>query len=284
MDLIESNKKLLDFLRPSQNLLCSRMGGVESQILDSFSPSSEGLKLGIRKQAWLIAGVFPPTRAQLSYFCDVYLEAIANTDLFAVWPEGFQKNLDASFILKYAPARPKIDMATLDVLYCAGQLAPEEIWISKLSGKRVLIVHPFAQSFKHQYAQLKNLHKIPILPEFEATFSCPPMTQGLKTLSGKNSSNLELYLEDLHKLILIKTYDYALVAAGAYGLPIGKFLKEKGITTIYMGGAIQLLFGVLGARWRNRSDLKLFRTTHWLEHPLEAPPRGAALIEGKSYW
>ena len=92
------------------------------------------------------------------------------------------------------------------------------------------------------------------------------------------------YLDRLRDLIQNKKYDYALVAAGAYGLPIGKFLKENRLSTIYLGGALQLLFGVFGARWKNRSVIDLFRTSYWLEHPLEAPPRGASFIEGKTYW
>jgi hypothetical protein len=283
VDLIESNKKLSEFLLPSQSLLSSRLGSLESQILESFSPSSEALNLRLRKNAWLIAGVFPPTTGQLKSFSDLYREAILNTDLFAIWPQGIQEPHDR-LISKYASTAPKINMSVLDVLYCAGSLSPSDIWISKLSGKRVLVIHPFTESFKHQYANLKNLHKIPILPEFEATFSRPPMTQGLNIFSGTYSSNLALYLENLRAIILDKKYDYALVAAGAYGLPISKVLKENSITTVYMGGALQLLFGVFGARWKNRIDINSFRTAQWLEHPLEAPPRGASFIEGKSYW
>jgi hypothetical protein len=283
VDLIDSNEKLLEFLSPAQTLLCSRLGVVESQILECFSFDDENLSLGIRKQAWLNAGVFPPTKGQLTNFANLYREAILNTDLFAIWPRGIQKSHD-TLISKYASNMPKIDMAALDVLSCAGLLTPSDIWISKLSGTRVLVVHPFAESFKHQYANLRNLHKISILPEFQATFSSPPMTQGLSLFSGTYSSNLEIYLGLLRDLIRNKQYDYALVAAGAYGLPIGNFLKENAISTIYMGGALQLLFGVFGARWKNRSDIDMFRTAYWLEHPLELPPRGARFVEGKTYW
>ena len=283
MGLIDSNEKLLEFLSPSQTLLCSRLGVVESRILECFSFEDEKLSLGLRKQAWLNAGVFPPTKGQLTNFANLYREAILDSDLLAIWPRDVQKSHDI-LISRYASATPKIDMAALDVLSCAGLLAPSSIWISKLSGARVLVVHPFAESFKHQYANVKYLHKISILPEFDATFSSPPMTQGLNFFSGTYSSNLEIYLNHLRDLIRNRKYDYALVAAGAYGLPIGKFLKDNGISTIYMGGALQLLFGVFGARWKNRSDIDLFRTSYWLDHPLESPPRGASFIEGKTYW
>ena len=47
-------------------------------------------------------------------------------------------------------------------------------------------------------------------------------------------------------------FDIALLGCGGYGLPLCNFIKEKlNKSAIYVGGGLQLLFGVMGSRWDN---------------------------------
>lgn len=50
-----------------------------------------------------------------------------------------------------------------------------------------------------------------------------------------------------------RDFDIAFVAAGGYGMPISSFVKDLGKKAVHFGGALQLLFGILGRRWE-RSD------------------------------
>ena len=49
--------------------------------------------------------------------------------------------------------------------------------------------------------------------------------------------------------------DVALISAGAYGLPLGDFLRRRETTAIYVGGALQLFFGLRGSRSNWREDI-----------------------------
>jgi hypothetical protein len=45
-------------------------------------------------------------------------------------------------------------------------------------------------------------------------------------------------------------FDIALLGCGGYGLPLANFIYEKmNKSAIYIGGGLQLLFGVMGKRW-----------------------------------
>ena len=44
-------------------------------------------------------------------------------------------------------------------------------------------------------------------------------------------------------------FEIAIIGAGAYGLPLGAFIKKIGRQAIHLGGATQILFGVRRARW-----------------------------------
>ena len=47
-------------------------------------------------------------------------------------------------------------------------------------------------------------------------------------------------------------FDIALLGCGGYGLPLCNFIKTKlHKSAIYVGGGLQLLFGVMGGRWKN---------------------------------
>ena len=47
-------------------------------------------------------------------------------------------------------------------------------------------------------------------------------------------------------------FDIALLGCGGYGLPLCNFIyKKMNKSAIYVGGGLQVLFGVMGKRWEN---------------------------------
>ena len=283
MDIIESNAKLIETLNNPNRILCSRLGVVESQIVDRYLEPSGQVPLKLRKLAWINAGIFPPSKSTFKIFTSLYIEALVASELIAAWPSGLQPSHDR-VLNSICPDTPRIGMDVLDIFNCAETIDIESIWISHLKGKKVLVIHPFAQSFRNQFDQLKKLHRLPILPEFDAVFSAPPMTQGFSIKKSTYAEQLSNYLSQLEEITHEASFDFALLAAGAYGLPIANHLKGLGLSSIYVGGTLQLYFGVEGARWAKRENLQKFRTQNWLRHPMETPPPGSQFIEGKTYW
>jgi hypothetical protein len=52
-------------------------------------------------------------------------------------------------------------------------------------------------------------------------------------------------------------FDIALLGCGGYGLPLCNFIKSKlNKSAIYIGGGLQLLFGVMGERWMKTDNWK----------------------------
>jgi hypothetical protein len=52
-------------------------------------------------------------------------------------------------------------------------------------------------------------------------------------------------------------FDIALLGCGGYGLPLCNFIKkELKKSAIYIGGGLQLLFGIMGKRWENWEQWK----------------------------
>jgi hypothetical protein len=110
------------------------------------------------------------------------------------------------------------------------------------------------------------------------------MTQGLNFSKRGYIEELNTFELEVRNVVSSQEFDLALIAAGAYGLPLAATLKAAGVSSIYVGGALQLYFGVLGKRWVNSKDIQPFVTKYWLTSPIEKPPLGSRLIERGTYW
>ena len=73
-----------------------------------------------------------------------------------------------------------------------------------------------------------------------------------------------------------------LVSCGCYGLPLCDYIKSKGCRAIYVGGLLQLLFGLKGKRWDERKEVVKYYNKHW-RYP-EEKPANAEHVEGGCYW
>ena len=91
-------------------------------------------------------------------------------------------------------------------------------------------------------------------------------------------------LASMEKEIATKEFDIALIAAGAYGLPMAAYVKSLGKQAIYMASSMQILFGIRGKRWDNWPDWAAHFNEYWV-YPSEAEtPSKKNEVEGGSYW
>ncbi|MGH8020715.1 MAG: hypothetical protein ACREIA_21005, partial [Opitutaceae bacterium] len=90
--------------------------------------------------------------------------------------------------------------------------------------------------------------------------------------------------DDLRDRVAATSFDVALVACGAYGLPLAAAIKRMGRQAIHLGGSLQLMFGIRGRRWDAWPSISSLLNEHWTA-PLdtERPPRFWR-VEGGCYW
>ena len=81
-------------------------------------------------------------------------------------------------------------------------------------------------------------------------------------------------------------FDVALIGCGAYGLPLACKLKCAGKQAIHIGGATQILFGIIGRRWeQNSKEVSDLFNEHWVRPSSEETPENKARNEfGGAYW
>jgi hypothetical protein len=83
-------------------------------------------------------------------------------------------------------------------------------------------------------------------------------------------------------------FDIALLSCGGYGIPLTHFIKKQlNKSSIYVGGGLQILFGVMGQRWEKCPIInKIIRENgcKFIRPSENEQIRNLSLIENGCYW
>lgn len=230
-------------------------------------------------QQW--SGFFPPTQTKMEQFCELMLKDIKEVDVLGSWLA------EEKYFEQYLLNNQNVHLRLLEPFWSSRP------WTKALEGKKVLIVHPFADDILAQYKQRKHLFKDKgILPDFHLELI--PAVQSL----GGDDNHFDDWFEALQWMkdeIDLKDYDVCLIGCGAYGFPLAAHVKRKGKKAVHLGGALQLLFGIRGKRWEDPNygvkewgipvgSYSSLMNEYWIRPGEKSRPKNADEVEGACYW
>ena len=279
------NVVVRDLLREGRPCLVTRLGNTELHVANfwarirsrcplptAFKP---GYRHGVAEHLQANAGFFPLDARNLDRFSKLYLASLSHADVLAVWALIDEHML----IRRRCPNALLVDGTSLD------SMVYESPWSAELEGKRVLVIHPFAASIEKQYREHRaQLFKNPkVLPEFELT-----TIRSVQSIAG-NKTEFATWFDAYDHMcgqIDRASYDIAIIGAGAYGLPLGAFVKSRGKQAVHLGGVTQLLFGIMGRRWETEYDdqYRSLVKDAWVRASAEETPAGHDTVESSAYW
>lgn len=269
MTLSECAKEFIEMFGGQEPFFIMRQGGSDYNYVVSKGQQSEIKEEESSRQICEYNGYYDKTPFKeerlknLSIFCRKYEEAMRKSDFTICVQGGIEKN----------PVTVKNTRVSKYVLYSYIENLPDspnnfllDIF-PILSRKRVLVVSPFGPLIKEQYLKrnqiFEEFKKLPgqvgqryrefKYPEFVTLESF----QTDITYNGGYMNNAYCPDESYHETIKrYKTelkklnYDVALLCCGAYTNELGLYIKEEmKKQSIYMGGALQLYFGIKGDRY-----------------------------------
>lgn len=223
------------------------------------------------------AGFFPKDQECGHRFMELMLASIPEADIMGIWMLPFE----SYYLNKYG----KKNLKTTYLLDLEPWSAPENPWSAALKGKKVLLIHPFAETIESQY---KNREKIfpgtSILPEFELK-----TLKAVQTVAGEKDDRFATWFDALNWMYeeaLRIDFDVAIIGCGAYGFPLAAKLKQAGKQAIHLAGATQLLFGIKGKRWEEDAFayVRKFFNDDWVYPSDEDKPKQAFKVEDGCYW
>lgn len=231
-------------------------------------------------------GVFPTSVEYLNKFASFYGERVRTIDflgLFGVDQEerlvlGYGKD---SMFVKYQDTEP--DRSIPD--------NPSNCYLPFFADKRILFISPFADLLKER-AQKEtfeltwaNTQKKWFYPRSISAIKIP-YSYGSSVSTHIRYGNSTNLFESICSKIDKHEFDIAIMGVGALGLPLASYIKYKGKLAISMGGHMQVLFGVLGARWKNDEYWKSkYINDTWIDMPEKYYPVNRDQLSDKgAYW
>lgn len=230
-------------------------------------------------QQW--SGFFPPTQKKIEQFCELMIVDMEEVDILGSWlsdEKYFERVLHCN----------KVHLRLLEPFWS------QHPWTSALENKKILVIHPFAETIQKQYASRLFLFKNQqILPTFKSLV----VIKAIQTLGGANENYADWFeaLDSMKKQINEIDFDICLIGAGAYGFPLAAYVKKIGKKAVHLGGALQLLFGIRGKRWEDPTyGVKVWGIPYgfypslmnefWTRPLNIEKPETAQKVEGACYW
>ena len=233
------------------------------------------------------AGIFPSTMDSIRKWVSATKEAFQAADILATgWYAPIVKR--EQFLLTAWQVNAKqIVLRGLEPYYSSSEVR----WTRALAGQKVCVVSSFTATMASQIAKGEAAIWAPaegsLWPPAEwswvNTGYAPSMSLGRAAwpndpICWEESINyvVERVMETDARIVLI--------GCGGLGMIIGGELKKRGKICIVMGGAIQVLFGIKGERWKNHEVISKFWNDQWVYPSAAETPGGAAAVENSCYW
>lgn len=217
------------------------------------------------------AGFFPASIEKIEQFCELMLKDMEEVDILGSWLK------QESFFQEKLWNAKKVVLEDIEPFFAANP------WTRALEGKKVLVVHPFAETIEQQYKKRKLLFENNLLPSFELK-----TIKAVQSIAGAKTEFKDWFeaLESMKNRINETDYDICIIGAGAYGFPLAAHVKRMGKKAIHMAGVTQLLFGIKGKRWETYIvwPYTNLYNEHWVRPGENEKPGNAQIVEGACYW
>ena len=269
----DGNNFLSNLIESNENFAVSRLGIIELDcLLLSLlnNPIPQQLSYLLQNNAGLYGDNF------CYDFYHEYKIAVQNCNIHAIWDDTNLMNKQLPVIESLSPYSTKVLNRSVEPFYF------DNPWSSKLKNKKVLVISPFEHSIKSQFLHnRKNLWTNDVLPEFELI-----TYKSVQSIGGQGPD--KSWLESLNRMkseITQIDFDIALLGCGAYGVPLVSYIySELNKSAIYIGGALQIMFGIKGKRWDDHEIISKFYNDNWIRPSEYETPAVSNTIEGGCYW
>jgi len=297
-NFIKWNNYHLDILQSPKPKCITKIGTTEAVYIsehiktngESYNPKSYGLNMS--------CGVYCKDKDSHNLWCKSYLSGIKTSDYLHLFHEANFKRLGGpnrakrlenqwtdSFI--YNKIKNEMNLSheptsDLDFVIMPFGLM-KDAWHYNLKNKKILVVSSSEKSFRYQAKRFDKIWDGAELGGFE--FVKIPSSEYLTKDNTNNQLEWCKKVENAKEEISKKDFDFAMLGCGGIGLVLIDFIKNQlGKSCTYLGGSLQLYFGIRGNRWENSKNGWYNSNEYWIKTFEEDIPKNYKIHENGSYW
>lgn len=290
LDIDQVNQVIAEAIRSGEPFWAGRYGGMEmgmiASVLEERHFGKSGEKRACMNGLCNNAGFFPNDVKLADQFADLMLACCREVDLLGTWDGLFMEDY---VIREFMPDSRVTWINFLEpwqTFFLGGK--EKKPWSGALSGKKVLVIHPFTETIRHQYQNKREklftdiYGKDEILPEFTLL-----TLKAVQTQAGAVDSRFKDWFEALQWMTEEAAgidFDVAIIGCGAYGFPLAAEVKKMGKAAIHLGGATQLMFGIRGKRWDGYDRMETLYNESWVRPSEDERIDNLDMIENGCYW
>lgn len=270
LNLEDANSYLGESIKSKRPFCAIRMGFSELEINYDVDKHCKYPKYTKPHEKWI---EILESEEGIEKYHQLIIDAYQNSDLITSW---YSSRNEAELIKAYGKLARITGAEVVEPYYF------EHPWSAALEGKKVLVLSPFSQDIKRQYEKRTLLFSNDVLPKMDLI-----TLDSIWYIHGVRNENYKDWFEALEYLkseISKIDFDVALLGCGTFGTPLVKYIKDLGKQAIYMGGAIQVLFGIKGKRWDKNPDVSKLYNEHWIYLPDSSLPKGGEALDKGCYW
>ena len=264
-------------------LIVGRLGTIEFEICWASEITTDAANMLERN-----AGVFPSSVESIRKWVSATKEAFQGADILATgWYAPIVKR-EQLLLKAWNVNASQIMLRGIEPYYSSHKSR----WTNALEGQKVCVV----SSFTHSMASQIKKGEVAIWPQAEGsiwpsnvqwswvnTGYAPSMSLGRASWENDPSS-WEEAVSYVVERVIASNASIVLIGCGGLGMIIANELKRKGKICIVMGGAIQVLFGIKGGRWKTHDVISKLWNEEWIYPSVEETPGCATAVENSCYW
>lgn len=254
----ESNDYVKNLITANEQFSIIRTGNQGGEITSTYNMiRNENISRETLNALEINAGIYGlEDKKKLSKFCELYNNAIKNCNAIISWENKHDNYFSQIHKLKTLQRGCGMILNYFEANICCESdlFSLQNPWTLDLYGKKVLLINPFTESIKNQLNngfRFSNRHLFSKDQKFL-------FYKSFNTIAGNRlhsdwEETFNIMCSDISKM----KFDIALLGCGGYGLPLCEFIrKDLNKGAIYIGGQLQLFFGITGRRWTSEKSFK----------------------------
>jgi hypothetical protein len=277
----ESFRRLQHHIQTNDHFFIGRLSGNETAFCGTLL-SNKQVSNSLVSNMLFGAGIQFTSNPDVTEYVRLYTNACKNCDMLGVWDGNMylQAKPFYDFFNKVCPGKRKLCAHSLEPYYFTD--LPDYSFSKAFENKKVLVITSHEKTTLSQIPHIHGLFPKPIFHETtEFHVYKPPQQNG----GNHDTNSWQHHFQKMQTDLTNIDFDIALVSCGGFGMPICDYIfTNLNKSVIYVGGALQLYFGINGKRWLTSPEINRLQTDKWTRPLPEDAPVNPNMCEGGCYW